>query len=582
MPLNFDPNDPQVAQRLITGLPPVLPSLAKPQSEIAGVTPSSFPGVRPVADENAQRQFTGGLALKPQLSALTMTPAVTNPSAGLPPVTTPTPSPEERRVAGVQAKLEKLQQTPSATAGLWQKAGEYHVEHPGIIGRLGQVGAGILRGVDIAGETLMPNVARQIPGSGLNRSQNIAQTQTQLGEAEKEAGQAAERSYRSAEADKAGADAAKARRETELLGQPKPTEEKWEGVNDAGGGPVLNAEGQPLEREQVSGKYRWNTDVSGVKKAAKSPTETSVQHKMDMEAIGATAGVTGNPKTERTEINAARQAGKITDQQARDYLAFRNVEGTQGSRIDVTVAGQQSAEAIRRSDKLYAYEDDEGKTQWAFGNKIPKGANVMYELKNPELAVKGARNMNIVQNSFGKLASHKPEMFDDPATRSIITTSLDENKARSMGILVAGTGGSLTMPSGAGKIIDQLLQNNAVPQKYRQDTKDFIVDYYSMKDKMLALQQNLQGGKIGRLNAPALEAMFNQLPGVNTADSSMFRRQVANLKSFIDDAREDIPDEYGTFKKTSGEGGGGEAPEGTRIQVGDKVQVKRGGKWVNE
>jgi hypothetical protein len=32
----------------------------------------------------------------------------------------------------------------------------------------------------------------------------------------------------------------------------------------------------------------------------------------------------------------------------------------------------------------------------------------------------------------------------------------------------------------------------------------------------------------------------------------------------------------------SAPGGGGEAPEGTRIKVGNKTQVKRGGKWVDE
>ncbi len=252
--------------------------------------------------------------------------------------------------------------------------------------------------------------------------------------------------------------------------------------------------------------------------------------------------------------------GVISQNEHGSARGYQAANPTPENKLAVTIAGQQSAEGIRRSDKLYAYADDDGKTQWAFGNKIPKGSQVMYEVKNPELAVKGARTMNIVQNSFGKLASHKAEMFDDPATRSVLTTSLDENKARSIGILVAGTGGSLTMPSGAGKIIDQLLQNNAVPQQYRREAKDFVTDYYSMKDKMLALQQNLQGGKIGRLNAPALEAMFNQLPGVNTADSSMFRRQVANLKSFIDDAREDIPDEYGTFKKSESGGAGGGIP----------------------
>jgi hypothetical protein len=329
--------------------------------------------------------------------------------------------------------------------------------------------------------------------------------------------------------------------------------------------------GKPRVNPDTKQPYTYTEAYSRIKQAAQdvkpTPSDTAIKHKMDMEAIGATAGVTGNPKTEKSEIDAARKSGKISDQQARDYLSFRNVEGTQGSKVDVTVAGQQSAEAIHRSDKLYAYADDQGKTQWAFGNKIPQGAQVMYEIKDPQMAVQGAKNMNIVEKSFTKLASHPAEMFDDPATRSVITTSLDENKAHSVGILVAGTGGSLTMPSGAGKIIDQLLQNNAVPEKYRKEAKDFIVDYYGMKDKMIALQQNLQGGKIGRLTAPALEAMFSQLPGVTTADSNMFRRQVGNLKSFINDAREDIPESYGTFKKAAE--GGGES-DTVRVQIPGK------------
>ena len=517
--------DPEAQKRFLSSFPmpySTLPSLAKPQASALAPVTTAANGMPPVRTSDATS--------KPQLSA------VIPPASALPPVTAPNPSPEEQRVASVRAKLQKLENTPSFTEALWNKT----KGSDSVIGKIGHIGAGILRGVDIAGETLMPNVARNIPGSILNRNQQIATAQQGLKQAETEAGQASERRYRSAEADKASADATKARRETDLLGQPKPKEEDYS-VESGRSGP----HGESVLLEKTSGAERYGLPST----PTKTPSETATQHKMDMEAIGATAGVTGNPKTEKAEINAARQAGKITDQQARDYLAFRNVEGTQGSKIDVTVAGQQSAEGIRRSDRLYAYADENGKTQWAWGNKIPPGAEVMYQIQNPEATVKGAKNLNTVQESFNKLAAHDPSMFDNAGARSVLTTSLDENKARSLGILVAGTGGSLTSPSGSGKIIDQLLQNNAVPQQYRRELKDFIVDYYSFKDKMLALQMNLQNNRIGRLSAPVIEAMFNQLPGVNTSDSYMAKRQIANLASFIREARSDIPDEYGSFKK---------------------------------
>jgi hypothetical protein len=132
----------------------------------------------------------------------------------------------------------------------------------------------------------------------------------------------------------------------------------------------------------------------------------------------------------------------------------------------------------------------------------------------------------------------------------------------------------LTLPGGTGKIIDQLLENNTVPQKYRREVKDFIVDYYAMKDKMLTLQMDIQNGKMGRAALPMIQAMFNQLPGLATADSVMAQRQLTSLQGFISGVKEKFPQKFGGYSKepdfsfkNAGTGGGGGAQGQIPVQA---------------
>jgi hypothetical protein len=180
---------------------------------------------------------------------------------------------------------------------------------------------------------------------------------------------------------------------------------------------------------------------------------------------------------------------------------------------------------------------------------VPKDAEGVSQIKDIASNVGVAKNTNLVQKSFNKLAAHDLTMFDNPAARSVLATALDEGHANHLGILVAGTGGSITMPSGASHIIDQLLENNAVPKKYQREVKDFVVDYYSMKDKLITLQMGIQGNKLGRTMLPLIQALYAQLPGPTTADSTMAKRQLANLQEFASGVKSHFPDTYGSYKK---------------------------------
>jgi len=124
----------------------------------------------------------------------------------------PTPSPVQQNAATAATAAEKSQEKlaadiakPAGTTQLWNRAKGLHdvkgigtvSELEGLgytpkdvesmnapttkIGRIGQIGkeigAGLLRGVDIAGGIAAPRIVGQIPGTDLNRRENIARDQ---------------------------------------------------------------------------------------------------------------------------------------------------------------------------------------------------------------------------------------------------------------------------------------------------------------------------------------------------------------------------------------------------------------------
>jgi hypothetical protein len=503
-----------------------LPSLAKPQQgQIAQLGGSGLRGV----------DTSGTTAVNPAVP----------PASALPPVTAPTPvqTPEEQRVAGIRSKLQTLEKTAPATTQLWQKAGQYHAEHPGIIGRLGQIGAGVLRGVDIGAETLMPNVAANIPGSILNRNLQVGAGQRELKEAETQAGQASERSFRTAQSEKDVADAAKARRETELLGQPKPKEEEYS-VETGRSGP----HGESVLLEKTSGAERYGMPST----PTKTPAETQEQNKLKFQSVVGkldAAGLATGPTGLNKGLDEGLKRGVITPEEHALARSYQAANPTPATNLQVHVAGQETGQRIRDRAKFYTYTDSEGKTQLAKGDAIPPDAEGVLPVKDPEALLKGAQSMNAAQKSFNQLARHDLTMFDDPRTRSVLATALDEAKARQAGLLIAGTGGSLTLPSGAGHIIDQFLLNNAIPDRYRSEAKEFIADYYSMKDKLIILQMASQGGKMGRSMQSVIQAMFAQLPGLATADSAMAKHQLGNLQEFMSEMKQGLPEKFGNYQK---------------------------------
>lgn len=158
----------------------MLPSLAKPKAPDSSPTPISSP--------------------------------MGMPSAALPPVTSIAPTPEQQRVGAIRQKLQNAEDKPSFTEGLWNRT----KGSDSVLGKIGHVGAGILRGVELAGTALAPGLASAIPGTSMNKRLNEQVLGHQLSGAEGQATQ-------EAQAEKDRAEAAKANFEA----QPKPVTPKF-------------------------------------------------------------------------------------------------------------------------------------------------------------------------------------------------------------------------------------------------------------------------------------------------------------------------------------------------------------------
>lgn len=289
--------------------------------------------------------------------------------------------------------------------------------------------------------------------------------------------------------------------------------------------------GQP-EVRPIPGGYSFGTP-------AKAAGPTQEQNKLAYQGIVgklAESGLPVSPAGLNKSLDLGARRGIITPQERAQALGYMAANPNAATNLTVHIAGQQATDAMKEKGKYYLYNG-----QMVTGDKVPAGADAM-PIKDPQAFRTEASNTNIIQKSFNHVAGDNLSIFDDPKARAVLATALDENQARSMGILVAGTGGSISLPSGTGKIIDQLLENHAVPPNLQRDVKNYIVDYWGMRDKLLAMQMEMQGGKIGRGNAVFFNAMLAQLPGPGTADSVMARRQLNLLSETMSGLKEQYGD----------------------------------------
>lgn len=252
---------------------------------------------------------------------------------------------------------------------------------------------------------------------------------------------------------------------------------------------------------------------------------------------------------------AVTKSKQLTDSDKNAMVGYLAANPTPATSVTVNAAEGANKDARAQAGKYYTYNagtETEPNIVLVTGDKLPQGAEAV-PVKDPQAFIGEAENANIVTKSFNHLAKHDLSIFDNGAARAILQTALSDEGAKSMGLLIAGTGGSITMPAGMNKMIDTALENHALDEATGRKVKDYIVDYWAAKDKLLMVQMAMQNGKMGKGNKQFFDAMLSQLPGPSTPDSTAAKRQLADFQETLHGLKAKYPDKYGSYRKESDE-----------------------------
>jgi hypothetical protein len=279
------------------------------------------------------------------------------------------------------------------------------------------------------------------------------------------------------------------------------------------------------------------------------------------------------PGTTSAELDKRFDEGyKLKDMDIHQQLAA-TAEQDRKDKAQVAQENHEEARQDKLSKAYYTYTTTDPKTGKATthvttGDKLdelPEDAQLL-PVKDMSSLLGEARSMNAVQDSLNEL--HKdlhdhPEVFDNAVARGIVQTTTEQMNRASAGLLIAGTGGSVPIPSGFGDTINTYLQNHALDDKTAKAVKDYIADYKAAKDKALVVQMAMQNGKMGRGGQQAFESIINQFPGGSTPDNATALRQMAALQRTTSGLTSKYPDKYADFTKTEPYALEEKEPEGT-------------------
>lgn len=287
-------------------------------------------------------------------------------------------------------------------------------------------------------------------------------------------------------------------------------------------------------------------------------------------------GLPTSPEALPRSIDRAKSLSAEERAAAHGYMAANS---TPASSVQVHVEGAQGVASGKAAGNYYHWIGSDGETHVGKGNEVPQGVEAVPigdEKKFSEY--QGESHMsNIVQQSLNRIhqdINDHPEIFDSLAARSILATTLEQIDRTSAGILIAGTGGSIPLPSGLGDLINTALQNKGLDHTTAEAVKQYVADYKAMKDKAIVMQMEMQGGKIGRGSSQAFKSITDQIPNGATADSKTAKRQMKDLQETQDELSKKYGN-YGDYKKIApygqeqSSGGGGGAP--TKYKVGDTI-----------
>jgi hypothetical protein len=454
--------------------------------------------------------------------------------------------------------------------------------HPGVLGKIEH---GLAKAGNIAGNVLAPGAMSLVPGSDLNMKEQDAQGKADIAEGTKNSLETAQ-----ADAQKAAAQAAS--RDSKLAGQlllkgyvlsknaaGEPTLTQVPGFRDApknvqevyssavASQLEKDPTGDPTKAPEVQAALEG---LQAAQKAGQPSSEANTEKAQAFVAKIAKAHLPTDPENLNKSIDQAVQAGVVSEQEAADYKGYQGVKGDQATKVTISTEEAKNKADLKKAGSYYTYTDEDNTTHLVSGDKLPEGVDAT-PIKNVEQFVGEARAGNTVQQSLNRL--HKdvqsdPQIWDSAAARAIIATSTEDINRASAGLLIAGTGGSIPLPSGLGHMLDTALQNKALSAKDAAAVKQYIADYKAMKDKALVMQMELQGGKIGRAGAQGFLSITQQIPDGSTPDSKTAVRQLNNLQQTQDGLMGKYPDKYQDYVKERSEASGASSGGGSAANEG--------------
>lgn len=439
---------------------------------------------------------------------------------------------------------EKQQRTLNAMNPYGSEA-----NHPGILGKIEH---GLAAAGNIAGNIVAPGTMANIPGTAMNQEVQAGAQDKQLASLE---GEQADIALKNAQAIKATTDA-------------KPLSPKY-GIVPG----VLGPNGELIQTESTGGKTAYVPGITGV-----TPIKPPSAGDDRIQFVKKWLADKKLPDTAENELLAD---GAYTDATQKAPIAGVAPTAAGGQTAFTARPGeklpagaQPFALAAKDADKWVTWRDDKGEMQYGQGKDAPQGAqlNEVDPKTFPNEIAQSHAVQDSVNNLWRDVYAH-PEIFNQAGPRAVLDAAT-ANMDTQFGALVAGTGGSIKVPETLVHDLQVALQNHTMDKAQADAVKDYITDLVSAKDKALAIQQSLQGGKIGRANAQAFKAVVDQMPSGATPDSKQAKRKLANLQQTIDDLSTKYPESFQGKTRAKAY-----VPPVNKLEVGDIQQghVYKGG-----
>lgn len=422
-----------------------------------------------------------------------------------------TPQGQEKAERLKEAKEELIHRTPWGSKD----------NHPGILGKIGHVAERVASRLPVIGQ-----VVNQLPGS---EGQRNAEHNETLGQLQKDTPLATAREAEQNAADKNSKDG-----------------KEWAPLPKSVLNPATGKYEEALYNKSNPDEIRFKGQSEGAEKP-----ESGQENKNAFQATLAKIGTpeAADPGKQMQALKDAHDAKTITDDEYNKSIGYLGANPAPATQMASSTEKSEATQKAKRAGKWFTWTDDEG-THYGSGDKVPADAEASEV--DGKTFMNEARTANIVTKSMNTIAKdvdEHPELFDNATARNILATTLEQIDRTSAGLLIAGTGGTIPLPSGMGDMINTALQNNALDKKSAEALKNYVADYKSMKDKVIVMQMEMQGGKIGRGSAQAFKAIADQLPNGATPDSKTAKRQMTNLYTTQQDLMSKFPERYQNYNK---------------------------------